>query len=116
MASSRWAFLICSTCSSVSFWMSGKSSEAAMIVAVVEAIPFWVKVRLYGCCRPGQVVEQVLAHGDRELVSAQVLAVVGEPVLGVQRLEVDQLVGHLVVVLQGVHQRDRLDAHAPWPG
>ena len=48
MASSRWACLICSTCSSVSLLMSVNPSEAAMIVAVVEAMPFWVKVRLYG--------------------------------------------------------------------
>ena len=27
-------------------------SEAAMIVAVVEAMPFWVKVALYGAASP----------------------------------------------------------------
>ena len=40
-----------------------KPSEAAMIVAVVEAMPFWVKVALYGARLAGQVVEQVLADG-----------------------------------------------------
>ena len=39
-----------------------------MIVAVVEAMPFWVKVRLYGAAGAGQMVEQILAYGDRQLV------------------------------------------------
>ena len=51
-----------------------KPSEAAMIVAVVEAMPFWVKVKLYGAAGAGQMVEQVLAHGDRQLVPADLLA------------------------------------------
>ena len=48
--------------------MPVKPSEAAMIVAVVEAIPFWVKVALYGAGVAGQVVQQLLADGDGQLV------------------------------------------------
>ena len=40
-----------------------------MIVAVVEAMPFWVKVALYGAGVAGQLVEQVLPDGDRQLVA-----------------------------------------------
>ena len=54
--------------------MSVKPSEAAMIVAVVEAMPFLVKVGLYGAAGPGQLVEQVLADGDRQLVPGDLLA------------------------------------------
>ncbi len=52
MASSRCACLICSTCSSVSLLILVKPSDAAMIVARVEAMPFWVKVALYGPASP----------------------------------------------------------------
>ena len=38
--------MICSTWSSVSLAMLVNPSDAAMIVAVVEAMPFWVKVAL----------------------------------------------------------------------
>ena len=40
IASNRCACLICSTCSGVSLAMLVMPSEAAMIVAVVEAMPF----------------------------------------------------------------------------
>ena len=52
MASSRWACLILSTCSGVSAEMLRMPSAAAMIVAVVDAMPFWVKVALYGAASP----------------------------------------------------------------
>ena len=91
-----------------------KPSEAAMIVAVVEAMPFWVKVRLYGAAGPVRWFEQVVAYGHRQLVPADVLAAETEPVIGVQSLEVHQLVGHLVVVLQRVHQAKRAPPRAGW--
>ena len=52
IASSRCACLICSTCSGLSLVMLVMPNDAAMIVAVVDAMPFWVKVALYGAALP----------------------------------------------------------------
>ena len=87
-----------------------------MIVAVVEAMPFWVKVALYGPASPVRWSSRswrTVTASSPPLIS---LAAEGEGVPGVQGGEVDQLVGHLVVVLQGVHQRHRLDADVVEPG
>ena len=83
-----------------------------MIVAVVEAMPLVVKVALYGPLSAGQPVDQLLPDRHRQLGAGQLLAAEAEDVVAVPGGEVHQLVGQLVVVLQGVHQRHRLDARA----
>ncbi len=55
------------------------------------------------------MIKKILPDGDGQLVTGELLAAEPESVSRVQGLEVHQLVGHLVVVLQRVHQRGRLD-------
>jgi hypothetical protein len=91
--------------------MSVNPSEAAMMVAVVDAVGG--EGGVVGASVPGQALDQLVAHRDRQLPAGDLAA--AEPVLllAVQGGEVHQLVGHLVVVLQGVDERHRLHSHGP---
>ena len=60
-----------------------------MIVAVVDAIPFCVKV---------------LADGQSKLVTGDLVAAEAKQISRMQGLEVHQLISHFVVVLERVHQ------------
>ena len=62
------------------------------------------------------MIKKVPAHGYRQLMAGELLTVEREGVPRVQGLEVHQLVGQLVVVLQRVHQRCRFHADAAWRG
>ena len=110
MASSRCASLIDSTSSTDRLSISVMPSEAAMIVAQVEAMPFWVKVELYGPASPVSRSVSSVRISTASSLPGMLLAPEGERLVAVHGGEVHQLVRHLVVVLQGVHQRHRLDA------
>ena len=81
-----------------------------MTVAVVEAMPLVVKIALYGAAAAGEPFDELGADGDRQLRPGHLGTAEAEAVVAVGGGEVHQLVGQLVVVLQSVHQGDRLQA------
>ena len=81
-----------------------------MIVARVEAMPFCGEGRVVGPGRAGQPVGELGPDSTASSLPGAPRPRKVNDVVAVHRGEVHQLVRHLVVVLQRMHQRHRLDA------
>ena len=88
---------------------SGMPRIALIAEAVVQAMPLVVNAPVVAPVGPGERGGELAADPDGQLPAVELLPAVGEDVIAVAGGEVDELVGELVVVLQRVHQRGRVD-------
>ena len=80
------------------------------MVAVVHAMPLVVKIGVVGTGFTGEPFDEFRTNRGRQLRTGDISAAEVEDLVGVGVGEVHQLVGQFIVILQGVHEGDRLQA------